>query len=70
MGVIMVGVQKKILDAVRDVHKKEWDKSGLQNKQTLRWPFIWLPWTYFNVNVLINKIARRWMFFVKEGNER
>ena len=38
MGITQVGVRTKILDAIRDVHKKEWDVSSLQamEKHALR----------------------------------
>ena len=39
MGITQVGVRTKILDAIRDVHKKEWDVTSLQpvEKHTLRY---------------------------------
>ena len=34
-----MGVRTKILDSIREVHKKEWDVSSLQSKEKhiLRW---------------------------------
>lgn len=31
MGVKAVGVRKKLLRAIRDIHKKEWETSSLPN---------------------------------------
>ena len=38
MGITQVGVRTKILDAIREVHKKEWDMTSLQamEKHSLR----------------------------------
>lgn len=33
MGITQVGVRTKILDSIRDVHKKEWDVTSLQSKE-------------------------------------
>ncbi|XP_027043343.1 ankyrin repeat, SAM and basic leucine zipper domain-containing protein 1-like isoform X1 [Pocillopora damicornis] len=33
MGITQVGVRTKILDSIREVHKKEWDVSSLQSKE-------------------------------------
>ena len=39
MGITQVGVRTKILDAIREVHKKEWDVASLQSmeRHSLRW---------------------------------
>jgi len=39
MGITQVGVRTKVLDAIREVHKKEWDVTSLQSmeKHSLRW---------------------------------
>lgn len=39
MGITQVGVWTKILDAIREVHKKEWDVASLQSmeRHSLRW---------------------------------
>lgn len=33
MGITQVGVRTKILDAIREVHKKEWDVASLQSME-------------------------------------
>ena len=39
MGITQVGTRTKILDAIREVHKKEWDVASLQTmeRHSLRW---------------------------------
>ena len=39
MGITQVGVRTRILDAIREVHKKEWDVTSLQatEKHSVRW---------------------------------
>ena len=39
MGITQIGVRTKILDSIREIHKKEWDVTSLQaiEKHSLRY---------------------------------